>query len=290
MVYIENDLISVAISPKGGTLWSVKGKETGIEYLWQGDPAFWGGTAPNLFPIVGRLFGNEYTWESRRYSLNCHGFLRDLELRVDQAEADSCTFVLEDSEQTREVYPFAFRVSLRYRLEGRRLVITWDVKNRGQSVMHCAIGGHPGFNVPLEEDLRFEDYRLRFDEKAEYRVVEFSDHVLTLGEKPYALQDGRILPLRRELFAHDAVVLTNCSRKVTLESDKGRHGVTVCFPDMPYVGFWQVAKPDTPYLCVEPWSALPGREGVTEDLSTIPGFYAIQPGESVKNEWSIEVF
>lgn len=47
---------------------------------------------------------------------------------------------------------------------------------------------------------------------------------------------------------------------------------------------------DAPFLCIEPWSMLPGREGVIEELSKMADVCSVKPGESAENRWSISVF
>ena len=73
---ISNDQIEVVISDVGAELMSVKSKKDGTEFLWQGDPTFWGGRAYNLFPICGRLADGKYTYEGETYEMNLHGFVR----------------------------------------------------------------------------------------------------------------------------------------------------------------------------------------------------------------------
>ena len=53
MITLENDFIKVDIAGKGAELQGLFSKETKIEYLWNGDSAFWGKHSPVLFPIVG---------------------------------------------------------------------------------------------------------------------------------------------------------------------------------------------------------------------------------------------
>lgn len=290
MIVLENECLRVEISTLGGTLQSIRGKKTGIEYLWQGDRTYWGGRAPNLFPFVGRLYGGEYLYQGKPYPMKCHGFLGKQELTPGEVLPDRCVLRLADSPETREIYPFRFLLELEYWLEGRSLQIRFRAENRGEDTMYCGFGGHPGFNVPLEPGLRFEDYEMRFPTACEPGLVEFSPGVLTLGTRPYPLKEGRILPLERELFCFDAVVLTGCPREVTLGSQKGSHGVTLRFPDMPYVGFWQMPGKNAPFVCIEPWSLCPGREGVLEDISAMPDMTAIEPGGTASNRWSIEIF
>ena len=129
MITIENRFLSVVISPQGGTLQSVRSKETGIEYLWQGDRTYWGGRAPNLFPFVGRLYQEQYSYNEKNYSMKCHGFLSKKELIPEQTGPDSCVLTLTDSPETLEIYPFRFILKLEYRLQGKLLHICFRVQN-----------------------------------------------------------------------------------------------------------------------------------------------------------------
>lgn len=81
MIELENDSFRVKISETGGKLQSIYGKEPALEYLWQGDAAYWKGTAPNLFPFIGRLFGKRYLLDGKFYDMKIHGFLSGLRLQ-----------------------------------------------------------------------------------------------------------------------------------------------------------------------------------------------------------------
>ena len=53
-MFLENEYLRVEFSTLGGALTSIKDKD-GVEYLWQGNPEYWGGQAPVLFPICGSV-------------------------------------------------------------------------------------------------------------------------------------------------------------------------------------------------------------------------------------------
>ena len=153
------------------------------------------------------------------------------------------------------------------------------------------MGGHPGFNVPMEEGLSFEDYELTFPEACTPSRVIFSPALQVAPERlAYPLVEGRKLPLQHQLFDADAVVLAGAPRQVTLSSPKGSHGVTVSYPQMPYVGFWHKPQTDAPYVCMEPWSILPGRDSLVEELSQMPDITTVAPGETFENRWSITIW
>ena len=157
--------------------------------------------------------------------------------------------------------------------------------------MYFGVGGHPGFNVPMEEGLRFEDYDLTFCEAGTPDMVGFAESILIDGtRKPYPLKDNVTIPLRHDLFDHDALVLADAPRGVTLSSPKGQRGLRVSWPQMAFIGFWHKPQSDAPYVCIEPWSVLPGRDGVVEDLETMADRTALKPGETSVNAWEIEVW
>lgn len=55
---LENDRLKIRLKSFGGALSSIQDAD-GTEFLWQGDPAYWSGQAPVLFPICGSLRGDE---------------------------------------------------------------------------------------------------------------------------------------------------------------------------------------------------------------------------------------
>jgi galactose mutarotase-like enzyme len=291
MVNISNDQISVTVSPVGGELHSIRDYRAGIEYLWQGDSAYWGRRALNLFPFVGRLFQKTYTIQGDSYSINIHGFLPNAHMELIANDSDSCCFCMHETKESLEMFPFYFKFFITYKLVERSLNIEFKIQNCSEETMYCGMGGHPGFNLPLEEGLTFEDYQISFPTPCEPKLVELSPSVLNAGIRtPYPLEEGYRLPLRHSLFIHDAVVLSDMPRSVTISSTKGKRKIKIDFPQMPYVGFWHKPNTNAPFVCIEPWSCLPGREGIVEELKDMQDLTAINAGDYFVNQWSITVW
>ncbi|MDR2648125.1 MAG: aldose 1-epimerase family protein [Clostridiales bacterium] len=287
---IKNENLTVDISSLGAEMQSIKGKD-GREYLWYGDPAFWNRRAINLFPYIARLTEGKYSFEGKEYPMPLHGFLPESILEAErQRDADIC-FLLTDSEKTRAIYPFRFELRVKYTLSDDTINVRFEALNTGEHEMHFGIGGHPGFIVPMEDGLTFSDYVLEFDPPCKPLRIGFSDgcFVDEGKTKEYPLADGRFIPLEHSLFDHDAIVLNQMSRNVTIKSPKGVKSVTVRYPDMPYVGFWHAVKKEAPYVCVEPWSSLPSRDGVVEDISRQDNLIHLPAGEQYANNWSIQI-
>lgn len=286
IVTLKNDQLSVQISTKGAELQAITAAD-GTEYLWDGDPQYWGSRATNLFPYVGRLYEGHYLLDGKRWPLGIHGFFRYAETHPRERDDVRVNLETGATDETLVQYPFPFRAGIDYRLEGRTLFITHRVHNTGENTMYFGLGGHPGFRVPLEDGLHFEDYSLHFPEPPMHLLV--SDSCLMTGEEqPFALE-GDALPLRHELFDHDAIILRNPGRRVELRSDKGSKGVILRHPQMAYLGLWHRPQTVAPYVCLEPWLSLPGREGVVEDLALQPDIVHLEAGGTYENTWSIEI-
>lgn len=91
------------------------------------------------------------------------------------------------------------------------------------------------------------------------------------------------------MFDDDAIILKNMAREITLRSMASDRAVTVSYPDMSYLGIWHWPKTDAPYVCIEPWSSLPGRQDVVEELSCKSDLVHLTPGNTYHNTWSITI-
>src|SRR5699024_1646931 len=177
---ISNQILTVAVGSLGGGLTHLQ--KGGVEYLWQGDPAFWTGQAPHLFPIVGRLTGGKATVEGDPCSLGGHGFFRKREAALVEKTDDSLTVEEVWDEETYAQYPRKWRAALTYRLEKNTVLITFHVENLDEKTLWFYYGGHPGFRMPLEDGLDFCDYRLKFSEPCAPKQMALSDDFFTTGD------------------------------------------------------------------------------------------------------------
>ena len=295
---LDNGVLSVRVSSIGGQLLSVK--KDGKEYLWQGDPAFWEDRAPNLFPYIARLTKGTYTVHGKEFHLPIHGFLPAAEMKAEAQEESLLVLRLDADESTLACYPFVFTLRIRYELNQDTLRIVYEVENGGTEEMYFGIGGHPGFQVPLEDGLSFEDYFLEFESEGQSGTdaqdaqppvrIGFSPTCFLNGkDEPWPLEKGCRIPLRHDLLDDDAIVLSHTPKTVVLRSEKGGRGVRVRFPQMPYIGFWHAVKKPAPYVCIEPWSSLPSRQDVVEELSEQPGLIHLEGKGVYRNLWSIQL-
>ncbi len=269
MIYtIKNEVLCAEINSLGAEIHSIKTNDS-TEYMWQGDPAYWSGQAPIMFPICGRLFGGKYTYLGKEYEMPSHGIARVSEFTL-KAQGDSfITLSLVGNDETKKSYPFDFIFDVTFSLDGSVLKVEYKVTNTDTKELIFGLGGHPAFNVPLEKGLCFEDYAVEFEKSCDAMRVDFSPTCfLTENDQVYTRCGTKTINLRHDLFDNDAIFLYNVPKKITLFSSKGEKSVTVKFDKMKYIGLWHATKKDAPYLCIEPWTSVPATDGIVDDLST----------------------
>ena len=256
VVTIANGTASASIDSLGAQLTSLKLGDR--EYLWQGDSRWWGKHAPVLFPIVGTLRDGHATSAQGEVTLGRHGFARDVEHEVVAQDESSVTFEIRDTPQTREKFPYAFRLNMTYALTGEAsLTQTFRVENTGDVTLPFSVGGPPAFNVPAPgtANERFADYEIAFTEVWTCEAPKIAEGgLLTYDTAALAVDHSDTMPLTHELFADDAVMLTDVpGGTLALRSRVSGHGVRIDFADFKYIGIWS-ALGDAPFVALEPWT------------------------------------
>ena len=277
---IQSNALKVDINPTGAELYSIQSKKTGTEYLWQGDPAWWGRRAPILFPILCSLKNDAYTYNGKTYNMPKHGFVRDAAFVTRGAEGDKITFEYSDNEETRKIYPFAFLLQIIFQVEDNRLATTYRVENRGDATMYFSVGAHEAYRCPREADEAFEDYYLEFDKDGTYISEQCNSDGLISGKTHTVIENGRVIPLTHQPFAeYDTLIFKNVpSSRVFLKSKKSATVVEVDYEDAPHLGIWQ--RPGAPYICIEPWYGLPDEATHDGRIENKYGIVALPAGEA----------
>lgn len=265
-VIIENEKLIATIAEDGAELISLKAKETGLEYIWQGDPKFWGRHAPVLFPFVGRLKDDSYSYQGKTYPMGQHGFARDQVFEVIEKGPQMVSLSLKSSKESKEIYPFDFELVLTYTLDDADIIVGYQVENTGTEEMLFSIGGHPAFNIPLEESLSFTDYYLAFEPKIDRVQLPLEGPFVDLEHKTLG-QTSVDVDLNRELFEKDALIYeTPGKTEIAFKTDKGAHSLHLKYDDIPFVGIWSPYGTEAPFVCIEPWWGIADKVGSNGDL------------------------
>lgn len=255
---LKNKDLTVIFESFGATLHSIKDND-GVEYLWQGNPDFWSGQAPVLFPICGSLRNDEAEiGDGKKTTMPRHGLVRKKEFKCTEKTGDSILFEIESNEEMLEQYPYQFKLEIRYTLEGKKISTRYIIQNKTQETMPFQIGGHPGFCCPLYADENYEDYELVFekDENCTVPTPVTETGLINMEHRREFLNNTDRLQLKHDLFSIDAVILDQLkSRAVTLKSKKHNKRIRLDFEEFPYLILWSTAK-EADFVALEPWIGL----------------------------------
>ena len=274
----------------GAELISLK-DAAGTEYIWQGDPAYWPGRNPNLFPIVGGLKDGTVLIDGIPYHMNRHGFARNSQFHIVEQSENRIVFQLQETESTLQVYPFHFDLKIIHELEENGFTTRFEVANPGDVALPFCLGGHTAFRCPMKDGEQFHDYRIRFDSlEDEWALYPTSTGCLDPRTKIRCLQDRDTLPLNHDVFAKvDTLIFegTN-STGVSLLGPDG-HGVHMDFEGFPMVAFWTAGTKQAPFICLEPWHGCAPFAGESGEFTDKAYCLTLQPGENISLQYTVKL-
>ena len=284
---IRSSTLTATIKAHGAELCSLK-DGGGTEFVWQAGPA-WQRHAPLLFPIVGRLANDEMRHGGKIYRMTQHGFARDSRFAWSARDEKSCALVLDDSEMTRALYPFPFRLTATYVIDDFGLDLSLTVVNTGKETLPVSVGGHPAFNWPLQAGVPKESYALTFTNEEPSPVRGVENGLLLAATTPSPVR-GKVLPLSESLFSNDAVILDPVnSHAVRFAAGQGKGPwLKMSWRGFRELGVW--SKPTgAPFLCIEPWRGYASPKDFDGEFSDKPGLMHIAAGAQEELSYRIEV-
>lgn len=285
MYTLENKYLKVSVAAAGAELRSFYAKAHAREYIWQRDAAFWGKSSPLLFPIVGALKDDQYTYAGHRYTLGKHGFARDKNFSCVAHTAEELIFSLAADIETQACYPFDFELLVRYKLQGAALSCSYVVRNKGNSEMLFSIGAHPAIQLDFSAGQRISDYHIFFEKDSILKRSFLKDNLLGSETEVYALEQGR-LPLHAEMFVRDAWLMENLqSEQLSLRDRHGSYGLSLAFTGFPYFGLWSV--PGSSFICLEPWAGVNDSPAHSGLLAEKRGILHLPAGETWTATWNL---
>lgn len=265
---------------------------SGMEYIWGGDKAYWGGRNPVLFPIVGNLADGQIRCKGETYTMGRHGFARNSTFAVSDSGEDFVEYRLVSDASTKEKYPYDFDFRVRHTLCENGFTTAFTVINTGTEVLPCCVGAHTAFRCPMKAGECFSDYEIFFPEEETCHTRVLSGEGCIRSDLTLPMLEGtHVLPLRYEPFAElDTLIFDSLrSKSVTLRHKTEGHGVTMEFADFPLMAFWTNGGKQAPYICIEPWmghAAVVGESGNMEDK---PYVMKLQPGEEKQLAYTVAV-
>lgn len=277
MIYgLNGSRLQIAADTLGAEL--VSAVCDGKERLWQNPTGEWGGHAPVLFPVCGNC---GVTVNGETYPVLPHGFAKRSQFVLSGRSENSLTFALDSSEETRRCYPYDFRFTVTYRINGNRLGIEYAVHNPGGDPLYASCGGHESY--ALEGGV--ENYALEFSqEEAFTSLLHGGDGRLT-GET-VEFGRGKIFPLPKDFLRENRTLIFRVrSKTALLKTNAGAAVARVSFEGFPYLLLWHPF--DSHMICIEPWHNLPDG-GAEREFSKKEGVFCVNPHQTVRFSRTVE--
>jgi len=278
---ISNSKLKASVKYAGAELFSLTDNQN-KEYIWEGNPDFWGKHSPVLFPIVGTLKNNTYTINEKEYQLSRHGFARDMEFQLINKTENSAVFSLQSNAETLKNYPFDFELQLIYTLRETTLDIEYKVINKSESQIPFSIGAHPAIALPKN----FESYAFKFDkdEVLKYSLLEND----LISNKTEILETyENLIPLHYKLFENDALVFKTLESNSLTILENSKPYIKVDFEDFPSLGIW--TKDQAPFVCIEPWFGYSDTAENSGDLFEKEGILILNANQTFNSKFSIKI-
>ncbi|MCR4920237.1 MAG: aldose 1-epimerase family protein [Bacteroidaceae bacterium] len=286
---LKNESLALQVESRGAEIVSLKTAQ-GREAIWYGEPRYWDRHAPLLFPCVGGNWEGQIRVEGQAYPLVKHGFVQDMEFELVEQTAERLTLSLCDTPATRQSFPFAFRLTVSYTLQGNTLDVTWKVENPAETTMSFMIGAHPAFLLPKFSAEDAVHGYLRFPEVDCLRSTPTLPRGYTHPEQEelFPLED-HLLPLTNQAFLCDTILDTTgrISRVELLDASRQRL-ITMQF-QMPVLAMWAPEGGCSPFVCIEPWYGLCDTEGYTGEFSDRPYINNVRAHETWECKYSMTV-
>jgi galactose mutarotase-like enzyme len=265
----------IALAGAEARSWRTQGRDL----LWPGDPAGWNQISPILFPVVGWLRDGARV-DGRQHALGLHGFAAAQTFALDSRTESAARLTLRDNDETRAVYPFAFRLTIDYRLGESALEIAIEVENAGSSPMPYACGLHPGFRWPFAGGPR-EGCEAQFDMPERPEVPVLAPGGLVAPHfRPIPIE-GSTLKLTDELFAQDALCFIDPASRSLRFVEPGGAAIELALGGFAHCALWM--RPGAPFLCLEAWTGYSDPEGFAGELKDKPGMRILASGESARH-------
>jgi galactose mutarotase-like enzyme len=257
----------IAVSLLGAELRSLE--SSGVQWLWHGDPAYWTGRSPALFPVIGRSPGNVIDVGGTSYPMLQHGVARTSTFDVVEASASHARLRLTDSAESRTHYPFLFALELAYEVAEHAVSIVATVRNSDTGPIPFQFGFHPAFVYPLPgaEGLPHRVVPARHEATAYHRINN-SDGLVERAPVYTSGPQGDV-EIVAGMFDTGALV-TPSGVGESVRYTAGGSSIELELIGLPVFALW--SKPSAPFLCLEPWSGMPlaaGQSTRTIDHSAV---------------------
>lgn len=279
---LSNENLVVTLNTFGAEMISLKKTITKREYIWEGNPEFWGKHSPVLFPIVGALKNNTYKYNEASYEMLRHGFASKSVFKLVSATNNKAIFSLKSNEETKKMYPFIFEFQVCYTLLSSSVKIHYKIINLDNVILPFSIGAHPAFALPNS----LGSYSLEFNKQDDLQSFTLENNLISNTIKNIELVNKK-LPLDYSLFEKDALIFKEMQSKEIRILENDIPFLKIDFDLFKNLGIW--TKNNAPFICIEPWLGYADTVNTTGNIIEKEGIILLEKNKSFETHITIEI-
>lgn len=277
--YIQYNNIKMGVKTRGAELFSVQ--IDNVEYMWNKNE-IWAKSSPILFPFIGKLKNDKYTYKDKEYSINTrHGFARDMDFNLIFENENTLVYEINSTSETKKIYPFDFTFQIRYEILENSILMEMNVINKTKGEMLFSLGAHPAFY--LEGNM--EDYIIKIDNKQKLERYTLEGPYLSNKTKEYGQTDT--IEINDEIFKDDAIIFDgNITNKSSIISKKTNRKITVIHEGYEFIAYWKALGAN--FVCIEPWFGITDCIDTDGKLENKKGIIKLKENEEFKQKLIFE--
>lgn len=260
MYTISNNKVIATISDKAAEVHSFKKIDDDYNYVWSGDEKYWRGRNPILFPQVSSTDNKTSLINGISYPMGNHGFARDSIFSLEEIKDDEVTLSLKENSDTLKQYPFKFKLTVNYKLQDSKLLITYTIQNNSDINMPYGFGLHPAFACPIN----YINTKVLFNND--------EDNV------------GKELIISNELFEKYPTFVIEKPKSTSASLVFDDKKITVNYDGFKIFAIWSKG----PFVCLEPWMNENNPDHNIE-MKDREGYKELKPRESIIFTYSWQI-
>lgn len=244
-ILVKNDRICLKVSNYGAEMTSLT--LDGFEFLYTPNKDFFDRVSPCLFPITGRFMDGYYTHKGIKYPMKLNGFAMEKAFKIVKIDENTIECTLTEDEDTKTVYPYDFKLVIRYKLVKNSVEITYEVTNNSDEVMPYSVGNHTAYKWPLMDGQDSGSYFLRFEQN------ETIDSFNPFGWTANFLNNENIRPIYHGFYENYTRSIHNPKSKwIEYTGANCDYVVRTYRENFPFIANWARPENEANLVCIEP--------------------------------------
>ncbi|SJZ53812.1 Galactose mutarotase [Cetobacterium ceti] len=277
MVTIENGYLKVKISKIGAELQSILCKFNKKDYLIEK-------TSTTIFPIIGPLQNNSYTYNSKEFSMNFNGFIQKTSFFIEDVNPEAVIFKCSSTPETYSIYPFNFELYIKYSLNLNTVKVEYLVKNIDNKTIYFHLGSNS--NVSLQGNA-LDNYLITVSPNRSLISSKFTLDKNFFTKKETKSFKTPIKLNRTILNEHPLIFKSSDVNTISLLKKNTRDGIVIQSHKFDYITLIEHGKENS--VTIGAWNGISDEETTSKDIKKKGKIKSLEKGKTFNCLFTMEV-